>query len=107
MKYKNIAYIDTAALADNYRAVAEKAGGAQAKTEVMNATDALLEGKGDYEKGQIQSRINMTDWSNQESLLSLQLALEQQYGYTEEEAKNYVEVLGQAAFATSSLTTTV
>ena len=29
MKYKNIAYIDTAALADNYRAVAEKAGGAQ------------------------------------------------------------------------------
>jgi hypothetical protein len=57
--------------------VAEKAGGAQAKIEVMNATDALLEGKGDYEKGQIQSRINMTDWSNQESLLSLQLALEQ------------------------------
>ena len=29
MKYKNIAYIDTAALAENYRAVREKAGGAQ------------------------------------------------------------------------------
>lgn len=29
MKYKNIAYIDTAALAENYRTVCEKAGGAQ------------------------------------------------------------------------------
>ena len=29
MKYKNIAYIDTAALAGNYRTIAEKAGGAQ------------------------------------------------------------------------------
>ncbi len=29
MKYKNVAYIDTAALAGNYRTVAEKAGGAQ------------------------------------------------------------------------------
>ena len=29
MKYKNIAYIDTAALADNYRTVREKAGGAE------------------------------------------------------------------------------
>ena len=29
MKYKNIAYIDTAALADNYRAVREQSSGAE------------------------------------------------------------------------------
>lgn len=87
--------------------VAQLAGGETAKQAVLTATDALLEGRTDYEKQQIQSRINMTDWSNQESLLGLQIALEHQYGFTAEEAEAYVTALGEAAFATSGLTTTV
>jgi hypothetical protein len=49
----------------------------------------------------------MTDWTNQESLLALQIDLEQQYGYTEEQARAYVQTLGEAAFATSGLEATV
>ena len=113
--------------------VAGKAGGEEAYKKVQDATDKLLgaivdetgniarDAAGDviYKTGDeagaltddqreaIQSRINMTDWTNQEQLLALQIELEQEYGFTEEAAKNYVKVLGDAAFATSALTTTV
>jgi hypothetical protein len=33
--------------------------------------------------------------------------LEQEYGFTREEAESYVNTLGEAAYATSGLTTTV
>lgn len=113
--------------------VAEKAGGEEAYKKVQDATDKLLgavvdetgkivrDATGDvtYKTGDevgaltddqreaIQSRIDMADWTNQEQLLALQIELEQEYGFTEEVAKNYIEVLGDAAFATSALTTTV
>lgn len=113
--------------------VAEMAGGEEAYKKIQDATDILLgavideagniarNSMGDviYKTGDeagvltddqreaIQSRINMTDWTNQEQLLALQIELEQEYGFTEEAAKNYIEVLGDAAFATSALITTV
>ena len=72
--------------------------------KIQAATSTLLSGKDEKTKGEIQSLINAADWSNTESLLALQLKLETQYGYTTEEAKQYVETLGEAAYATSSLT---
>lgn len=106
--------------------IAELAGGEEAKAEVQSLTDKLL-GLEDWtvdefgnkvdpiysdrftqsQRQQIQSRINMTDWSNQEQLLALQIDLQQQYGFSADEAKEYVDVLGKAAYATSGLTTTV
>lgn len=87
--------------------VAAMAGGAEASAKVQQATDTLLAGKNDDEKRAIQSRINATDWTNTESLLALQIDLEQQYGFTTEQAKTYIDSLGEAAYATSSLETTV
>lgn len=87
--------------------VAEMAGGQEARQQILDSTDSLLEGRTKEEKQAIQSRINMTDWSNLESLLALQIDLEQQYGFTTEEAKAYIETLGKAAFATSGLDATI
>ena len=87
--------------------VASMAGGTVASQAVQAATDTLLAGKKDDEKRSIQERINATDWTSTESLLALQIDLEQQYGYTTEQAKAYVGSLGDAAFATSNLETTV
>lgn len=87
--------------------VAEMAGGQQSTEMVKAATDALLAGKSDEQKSSIQSRINMADWSNLESLLALQLDLELQYGYTTEQAKAYTSTLAEAAYATSKLDLTV
>ena len=89
--------------------VASLAGGAGAKADVQKATDTLLGigNKTDDEKQAIQSRINMTDWSSVEDLLALQIDLEQQYGYTEEQAKTYINALGTAAYATSKFSTAV
>jgi hypothetical protein len=71
--------------------VAEKAGGEAAAKQVQIKTDELLAGKDAETQRAIQSRINATDWTNLEQLLSLQLDLELQYGYTAEEAKRYVD----------------
>lgn len=88
--------------------IAKMAGGEEAKETIKTITRELIASVANEDKKQeIQSRINVTDWSNQESLLSLQLDLEKQYGYTRDEAQSYIEVLSQAAYATSSLTTTV
>ena len=94
---------------DKLDAVAEGAGGEEAKQKIQEATDALMakEDLKEEDKQAIQSRINMTDWSSEEELLSLQLDLQYEYGYTAEEAKNYINTLGEAAYATSKLATTV
>lgn len=92
---------------DKLEEVAELAGGDAAKQAVQKATDELLLNKTNKEKQEIQSRINMTDWANQEQLLALQIDLEQQYGYTTKQAEEYVNQLGIAAYATSGLSTTV
>lgn len=89
--------------------IAKGAGGEEAKQKIQQATDTLMakEGLDTEDKQAIQSRINMTDWTNQEELLSLQLDLQYEYGYTAEEAQAYTATLGEAAYATSKLATTV
>ena len=84
------------------------AGGEEKKAQVKNVTANLLQGIADDDtKREIQDLINRTDWTNLEELLALQIELEQQYGYSYETAQNYIQVLGDAAYATSGLSTTV
>ena len=113
--------------------VAEKAGGADATEAVQKATDILLgaqtdengdvvfgdNGKVVYkeagtegartneERTAIQARVNAADWSNLESLLALQIDLQTQYGYTKDEATEYIDTLKDSANASSSLTTAI
>ena len=61
----------------------------------------------DETRREIQSRINMTDWSSIESLLALQLDLELEYGISTEAAKDYTQSIGKASYATSRLATTL
>jgi hypothetical protein len=49
----------------------------------------------------------MTDWSNLEDLLSLQLDLVDVYGMDAEAAKEYTSVLATVSHATSGLITTI
>lgn len=93
--------------AEKLNEVAEKAGGETAKAAVISATDTLLSDKTEEQKAEIQSRINMADWTNIESLLALQIDLEYEYGISTEAAKEYINTLGDAAYATSSLETVV
>lgn len=87
--------------------VAKMAGGEINRQSILDATDQLLQGKNEDKQREIQSRINMADWSSLESLLALQLDLQYEYGYSEIAAKAYVDALGAASYATSSLTATV
>ena len=92
--------------------VAELIGGEKAKKSILEATEKLLSGQNSQSltedlKRELQNRINMTDWTSLESLLALQIDLEQQYGFLEEEAKEYVDTLASSAFATSKLVTTI
>ena len=87
--------------------VISKAGGEAAKAEIKTKTENLLSRHSEELQQEIQTLINATDWANLESLKGLQIELQNSYGYSEEEASNYVKTLGKAAYATSSLTTTI
>jgi hypothetical protein len=56
--------------------VAAMAGGEVAKQSIIDATQELVSGLGEATQQEIQSRINMTDWTNMEDLLALQIDLE-------------------------------
>ena len=71
--------------------------------KVLGAYNSLIEGKDEAIAAEITALMNGIDWTNQEALLGLQLELETRYGYTREEAEGFVDVLGEAADATSSL----
>lgn len=76
--------------------------------KVVESYEELLSKQKDVTKQQEVSRlIANTDWSNQEKLLALQIDLENQYGYTNEEAEKFTQTLSDAAYATSSLATTI
>jgi ABC-type transporter Mla subunit MlaD len=80
----------------------------QAGVEAIdNAYKALVAGKDDATKAEITALINGIDWTNTEKLLYLQQELELKYGYSTEAAKKFTQTIEIAAFATSSLTTTV
>lgn len=87
--------------------VLNKAGGETAKNEVKTATEDLLKRKSEEQQQEIQALINATDWTNLESLKALQIELQSTYGYSREEAEAYIKTLGEAAYATSNLYTTV
>jgi hypothetical protein len=96
----------------NLNEVVGRAGGQEGKQAIIDATTQLMTGMGEVElddekRQEIQRRINMTDWTNMEDLLALQIDLEQQYGFSNKAAANYIQTLGDAAYATSSLVTTV
>jgi hypothetical protein len=56
--------------------VAAMAGGEVAKKSIIDATQELVSGLDSGVQQEIQSRINMTDWTNMEDLLALQIDLE-------------------------------
>lgn len=87
--------------------VLNKTGGETARNEVKTATKNLLSRQSTELQQEIQALINATDWTNLESLKALQIELQNSYGYSEKEASNYIKTLGDAAYATSSLTTTI
>lgn len=79
----------------------------QLTTDLMNLSREDGKLRTDEEKRAIQNRINATDWSSLESLIGLQIDLEQQYGYTAEQAKEYTESLAELAYASSTWAATV
>lgn len=80
---------------------------------VEKASDELMsqvktDGVIDPDKQQeLQNRINMTDWTNLEELLKLQIDLTENYGISREAAKEYTTALAEASYATSSMETTI
>lgn len=80
---------------------------------VEKATDALMsqvktEGIIDPDKqSEIQNRIHITDWTNLEELLKLQIDLTETYGISRKAAIEYTTALAEASYATSSMETTI
>jgi hypothetical protein len=67
----------------------------------------MLEGKSDEVAQEITARMNAFDWSNAEQLLAFEIELEEQYGYSRDEAQAMTKAMAEGAKATSNLTTTV
>ena len=79
-------------------------GGPEAVAQIQKAYDKLIEGQTDEVAQEITALMNGVDWTNQEELLAFQIELEEQYGYTREQAKEMTDAMAEATDATSSLT---
>ena len=84
-----------------------KVSGEEGVKQIQNAYSTLLEGQDNKTMQAITARMNAINWTNTEALLAFQIELEEEYGYTREEAKEMTDAMEDAARATSSLTTTV
>lgn len=84
-----------------------KVSGEEGVKQIQNAYNTLLEGQENETAQAITARMNAIDWTNTEALLAFQIELEEEYGYTRDEAKNMTDAMEDAAKATSNLTTTV
>ena len=78
--------------------------GPEAVAKIQEAYNKLIEGQTDEVAQEITALMNGVDWTNQEELLAFQIELEEQYGYTREQAKEMTDAMAEATAATSSLT---
>ena len=79
-------------------------GGPEAVAKIQEAYNKLIEGQTPEIAQEITALMNGVDWTNQEELLAFQIELEEQYGYTREQAKEMTDAMADATDATSSLT---
>ena len=83
------------------------ATGEEGVKAIQEAYNTLLDGQDDETKSAITARMNAIDWSNTEQLLAFEIELEEQYGYSREEAKALTETMMDAAMSSSNLVTTI
>lgn len=83
------------------------ATGQEGVKKVQDAYNTLIAGQSDEVASEITAMMNGVDWTNQESLLNFQIQLEEQYGYSREEAAALTETMGEETKATSNLAHTV
>ena len=111
LKEKDFSFMDAGlaqAFSKKLAEVSSLAGGEEAAKSIKTETARLLgEITDDEVKREIQSRINMTDWSSLEDLKSLQLDLMYEYGLGQQETQDYINAISAAAYSTSRLTTVV
>ena len=97
-------------LQTKYNQVFDNLGGGQEKKDLaINAIDNFL-GKEGLTENTMSSALTLikdADWSNLESLLALEIKLQNELGFTEEQTRELTTSLANAAFATSNLLTTV
>ena len=92
-------------LMDNFEKVASISGKASADA-VAQMTQSILSAAGDRQE-EVAARINATEWTSVESLNDLQYDLINSYGLSETTAKNYIDSLKEASFATSKFAYTI
>jgi len=81
--------------------------GEEGVKQIQDAYNTMLAGKSDEVAQEITARMNALDWSNAEQLLAFEIELEEQYGYSRDEAQAMTKAMAEGANATSNLTTTV
>ena len=67
----------------------------------------LLTGQTEETAAEITALLNGIDWTNQEDLLKFQTILYEKYGLSREKTEELITTMGDAAKATSSLTTVI